>query len=81
MWEEARIVLHGLGTAQASAHRIVESPIKSIRVLKGMQQCEDFAPPPEPSGQRKQMAALCMLLGQNTRGDYGGLQQVSRDKM
>ena len=60
MWEEARIVLHGLGTAQASAHRIVESPIKSIRVLKGMQQCEDFAPPPEPSGQRKQ-TAVCIL--------------------
>ena len=55
--------------------------MKSIRVLKGMQQCEDSAPPPEPSGQRKQMAALCMLQKrQKIRGDNGGstqLEQVS----
>jgi hypothetical protein len=42
--------------------------MKSIRVLKGMQQCEDFAPPPEPSGQRKQMAALCMLQRTERQG-------------
>ena len=59
--------------ARASAHRIVESPIKSIRVLKGMQQCEETTPPPEPSGQRKQTAASCMLHNsQNARGDNGG---------
>jgi hypothetical protein len=39
-----------------------------------MQQCEDFAPPPEPSGQRKQMAALCML--QRTERQGCGPQQV-----
>ena len=59
--------------ARASAHRIVESPIKSIRVLNGMQQCEETTPPPEPSGQRKQTAASCMLHNsQNVRGDNGG---------
>lgn len=41
--------------------------MKSIRVLKGMQQCEDFTPPPEPSGQRKQMAALCTCCKSDRR--------------